>query len=220
MSLEEKEVLLKEIHHRVKNNLQIITSLLSLQSGKISDEYLLNEFKDCESRVKSMALIHEKLYRSSDLSRIDIGAYVESLTKYLIHSFNIDLTRINLELVVDPIFLNVDKAVPCGLIINELVSNSLKYAFPGESKGTILIKLERKDDNQLSLIVSDNGIGMSNNFDIKNMNSLGLQLVETLTRQLGASLDIQNNNGLVVKIVFNDSEKTGIGGSVCQEQKC
>ncbi|MCJ7813450.1 response regulator [bacterium] len=161
-SLQEKELLLKEIHHRVKNNLQVITSLLHLQSYHIKDPKTLEMFKESQDRVRSMALVHEKLYRSPDLAKIDFAQYIKSLTHGLYRSYSIDPKQIELKSKVEDVFLSIDMAVPCGLIVNELVSNSLKHGFPPqwEGKGRIGIVLRRKGDDQIELIVKDNGIGM------------------------------------------------------------
>jgi PAS domain S-box-containing protein len=174
-SLREKEVLLKEIHHRVKNNLQVITSLLNLQSRGIKDEDSREMFKDSQARVKSMALIHEKLYRSDDLARIDFADYVRSLVNYLTQSFRDGVTRVDIVHNVDNIHLSVDMAVPCGLIINELVSNSLKHAFGERSAGTIVIEFHSHNDSEMLLLVSDNGRGLPPDLNFRQTESLGLR---------------------------------------------
>jgi two-component sensor histidine kinase len=148
---------LKEIHHRVKNNLQIISSLLSLQSRHIQDPRALEVFKEGQSRVRSMALIHEKLYQSKDLARVDFSEYVRNLTAYLFRSYEINSGRVGLKIQVEDVLLAVDAAIPCGLIINELVSNSLKHAFAGGRSGEISITLRPEDEGWLTLIVADNG---------------------------------------------------------------
>ena len=179
-SLGEKEILLKEIHHRVKNNLQIIYSLLSLQSDHIQDELILDMFRDSKHRVRTMVLIHEKLYRSQDLSKIDFGEYVNALTTDLLNSYALSFSALNLKTRVDGVHLSVDTAVPCGLIVNELVTNCLKYAFPDAQEGEINIELQKNGGDEFTLIVGDNGIGFPKEFDFRNTDSLGLQLVNSL----------------------------------------
>ena len=201
-SLKEKEVLLKEIHHRVKNNLQIVSSLLKLQSGYIKDKEALELFKDSYNRVHSMALIHEKLYRTADLARIDATDYIRTLLSNLFSSYGVSSIAIKLNLDIDQIFLDVDTAIPCGLIINELVSNSLKYAFPNKESGEITISFKSIDNTHFNLNVSDNGIGISPDLDIEELESLGLQLVLNLIEQLSGIFDLDINNGTNFKIQF------------------
>lgn len=201
-SLKEKEVLLKEIHHRVKNNLQIVSSLLKLQSGYIKDKEALALFKDSYNRVHSMALIHEKLYRTADLARIDVGDYIRTLLSNLFSSYGVSSIAIKLNLEIDKIFLDVDTAIPCGLIINELVSNSLKYAFPHATSGEITISFKSVNNTHFALNVSDNGIGISSDIDIEELESLGLQLVLNLIEQLSGCFDLDVTNGTSFKIQF------------------
>jgi len=201
-SLKEKEVLLKEIHHRVKNNLQIISSLIYLQSKNIQDEGTLQLFQDSQNRVKSMALIHEKLYQSKDLARIDFDEYIKSLVNHLFYSYRINLATIKPQIDIDDISLSIDTAICCGIIINELVSNSLKHAFPAGKKGKIEIKLQRKYQNEYILVVKDNGIGLPENVDFKHTKSLGLQLVCNLTDQLNGLVELERNSGTTFRITF------------------
>ncbi len=207
--LGEKEVLLKEIHHRVKNNLQIISSLLYLNSKKIKDKDALNMFKESQNRVKSIALVHERLYRSHNLSKIDFKEYVQHLTNDLFKSYAVNSNGsrlIKMEINIRDIFINVELAVPCGLIINEIISNSLKYAFPEngteEKEGIIKINFNKNEEDEFDLTVSDNGIGMPEGINEKKKLSLGLQLVETLVNQLEGTLEICSDNGAVFKIKF------------------
>lgn len=204
-SLEEKEVLLKEIHHRVKNNMQVISSLLSLQSKHISNKELLAMFKESQNRVRSMALIHEKLYRSKDFTHIDFGEYVKGLTREIYHSLHIGSNHIKIDFDVNDIFVSIDQAVPCGLIINELVTNSLKYAFPDDFKKERNIKIIMQVKNGLAtLLISDNGIGMKEEIKPGKSESLGLNLVEILAcDQLEGDLDIQREDGTQFTIRFN-----------------
>lgn len=200
-SLVEKEVLLKEIHHRVKNNLQIISSLLSLQSGYIEDQQTLEILKAGENRIASMALIHEQLYQSQDLAKIDFPDYIQNLVANLFSSYDVSSEKIILHSNIERILLSLDIAIPCGLIINELISNSLKHAFPNNKKGNIYIKLSAIDD-RYHLSIRDDGVGLPKNIDPNNTDSLGLQIVAALTQQLEGSLDIHSHNGTEFKIKF------------------
>lgn len=201
-SLKEKEVLLKEIHHRVKNNLQVISSLLKLQSAYIKDEQALGLFIDSYNRVKSMALIHEKLYQSSTLAKINAYDYINNLADNLFRSYSVSSASVELNMEIDRIELDIDTAIPCGLIINELVSNSLKYAFSGRTKGEININFLQQSNNNITLSVSDNGVGLPPDFDIEKVNSLGLQLVYNLTNQLDGELEIKCDSGTFFQINF------------------
>ena len=195
-SLREKEVLLKEIHHRVKNNLQVTSSLLKLQSGHIQDPQALAMFSESQNRIRSMALVHEKLYQSSDLSRIDFSDYVHSLTDLLFRSYSVDRNRIHLRVEGDRTFLSVETAVPCGLIVNELLSNCLKHAFPDKRPGEIRVRItESTSGESLTLTVADNGIGLPPGLELEQTETLGLQLVRTLTRQLSGQLQFAGNEG-------------------------
>jgi GAF domain-containing protein len=202
LSLKEKEVLLKEIHHRVKNNLQIITSLLNLQSAQIKDAETLTMFRESQARVRSMALIHEKLYQSKDLARIDFDGYVRDLMVYLFRSYAANPDLIQTEIDTPNIYLSIDTAIPCGLIISELVTNSMKYAFPNGRRGKIYIGLHAHDDGNLTLEVSDNGIGFADGFDWRESDSLGLQLVSTLTSQLHGKIEVNGKGGASFRITF------------------
>ncbi len=199
-SLKEKEVLLKEVHHRVKNNLQIISSLLNLQSKYIKDDQALEMFKESRNRIRSMTLIHEKLYRSRDLANIDVADYIQNLSSNLFRSYSAG--RVNLRTQVDDILLGVDTAIPCGLIINELVSNSLKHAFPNK-QGEIFVNLHR-DNGKFTLIVRDNGVGFPEQLDFRNTDSLGLQLVCTLTDQLDGEIELKRSEGTEFRITFGE----------------
>lgn len=204
-SLAEKEVLLKEIHHRVKNNLQIIWSLLNLQCESVRDLPSLSAFRDSQSRVESMALVHELLYQSGDLARIDFNKYLDVLTADLIASYAIRPEDITLKIPFNEIFLSVELALPCGLIITELVSNSLKHAFP-TGKGQISIDFEERSDGDMVLTIADNGIGLPQNIDFRNAQSLGLQLVNGLAGQLNGSIEARRSSGTEFKIAFHESK--------------
>jgi two-component sensor histidine kinase/ligand-binding sensor domain-containing protein len=200
-SLEEKEVLLKEIHHRVKNNMQVISSMLRLQAGYIDDARALELFQESQNRVKSMALIHEKLYQSQDLARIDFADYLRNLTSHLFRSYS-GRSDITLNLEVSDVRLGVDVGIPCGLIVNELVSNALKHAFPNGRSGQITVSLQRTDDTYV-LSVKDDGVGFPKDVDFRDSPSLGLQLVNTLTTQLEGEVElISNGQGTEFRITF------------------
>ena len=209
-SLKEKEALLKEIHHRVKNNMQIISSLLSLQSRYIKDKESFGVFKESQNRVKSMAMIHERLYNSKGLSKIDFREYVENLVYDLFYSYGINQNFIKIEIDTDDISLNVDTAIPCGLILNELVTNSIKYAFPGEEckhkECKIYIKLHRNSENFL-LIVGDNGTGLPEDVDLEHTETLGLRLVRSLVDQIDGTIELHRDGKTEFKIIFNQIEQ-------------
>ena len=202
-SLKEKELMLREIHHRVKNNLQIISSLLKLQATYITDPIALEYFRVSQDRVKSMALIHQQLYRSTDLSSIDFGDYLRNLTTHLFQAYGANEKNIVLNIEANNIFIGIDSAIPCGLLINELISNSLKHAFPGSKRGKILIKMESIGDNRFVLTVSDDGIGFPEDLDFKNTKSLGMQLVITLTEQIDATIELIRDKGTTFRISFS-----------------
>jgi PAS domain S-box-containing protein len=204
-SLREKEVLLQEIHHRVKNNLQVISSLLDLQSQHIEDRATLEVFRESCNRVKSMALVHEKLYESRDCAKIKFAEYVESLTSYLFQAYAGSAENITLELDIDEVTLNINTAIPCGLIISELISNALKYAFPNNRAGGIHVALHSPSDDNFILVVKDTGIGFPINFNLKCVKSLGLQLVNILTNQLEGSLELDRSVGTEFRIRFSET---------------
>ena len=208
-SLREKEVMLKEIHHRVKNNLQVISSLLDLQSEHVGDKRVQGLFLETRTRVRSMAFVHEQLYQATDLARIDFVDYIEQLTRYLSQSYRQYAGRVTLQLELSPLLLSVETAVPLGLIINELVSNALKYAFPIPKTGFILIRLDPSDaENQLCLIVEDNGIGLPDHIDFRRSPSLGLTIVMTLIDQLRATIrHLRLDPGTRFEIIFSTMEK-------------
>ena len=208
-SLREKEVLLREIHHRVKNNLQVISSLLHLQSRHIKDKQILKIFEECRQRIKSMALIHEELYQSKNMDRLDFAQYIRKLSAALFRSYGASSVTLRLKIDAKDISPDIDTAIACGLIINELVSNSLKYAFPQpvclsppagragaersgpkDRKDEISIVLRSNGNGIFTLVVSDNGVGMPKNLDFRNTTSLGLQLVCTLTEQLQGTIEL------------------------------
>jgi two-component sensor histidine kinase len=206
-SLHVKEVLLKEIHHRVKNNLQVVSSLLSLQAGQTDDQLATALLNDSQNRVKAMALIHENLYQSSDLGRINFTDYVNGLLQFLIPAYQ-TAGQVAFQAQAEDIWLSLDCAVPCGLIINELVSNALKHAFPGGLDGLVQVEMHR-DGEQFTLSVKDNGIGLPAGFNFRNTTSLGLQLVRSLAYQLDGSVEMLDGVGTAVKITFPAQDGDG-----------
>jgi PAS domain S-box-containing protein len=201
-SLVEKEVLLKEIHHRVKNNLQIISTLLDLQSDSIRDEEAIRSFRESQDRIKAMALIHERLYESPDIASIDFCRYIGDLSVNLFNSYQTDPGRVSLKVDCGDISMGIDRAIPCGLIVNELVSNALKHAFPDGRQGEISIRLHAGDDGMIRLTVSDNGKGLPPGVDFRKTSTLGMQLVNMLARQLGGQLSLESASGTAFTIDF------------------
>jgi len=206
-SLAEKEVLLKEVHHRVKNNLQIISTLLDLQTESIHDDQALKSFRDSQDRIKAMALIHERLYRSRDLASIDFAEYVNNLAGFLFHSYVQDPEQISLRTDVGDVVLEIDEAIPCGLIINELITNCLKHGFPEGRKGEIAIICHVGSNGLVTLEVADTGIGLPAGFDLRTAGSLGLQIVAMLVRQLRGSVEMRSCNGASFIISFASNSR-------------
>ncbi len=246
-SLKEKEVLLKEIHHRVKNNLQVVSSLLKLQSGHLKNaqeniqettqnqqalnpihrsiDAFIDAFKDSQNRVRAMALVHEKLYQSDDLAQADFGSYVSSLVQDLLRSYRTSTEPVQIRSAIHEVYLSLDRAIPCGLIINELVSNALKYAFPAGAAGEIDIQLYPDGEDRYILIVQDNGVGFNSSaplpdtlqynrqynrqhnrqHNLQQASTLGLQIVYSLTQQLGGTVSCESHPGTSFRITFADS---------------
>ena len=204
-SLNEKEMLLKEIYHRVKNNLMIISSLLNLQSRYIKDEESKNIFKESQNRARSMALIHERLYQSTDLKRIDFGEYIRTLANDLYNTYVLDKNLITLNINVDDVKLDINTSIPLGLIVNELITNSLKHAFPHGKSGEINIQFHTLEDKYL-LEVKDNGIGFPKEINYQNTNSLGLRLINSLTEQIDGEIQFNNKSGTSFKIIFTEEK--------------
>jgi two-component sensor histidine kinase len=202
VSAREKEVLLKEVHHRVKNNLQVIASLLYLQGRHARDEELAGLLMESRDRVYSMALIHEKLYRSHSLARIDFGDYVATLTRALSSSLGIEPARVEIETQAAGVLLDVEAAMPCALIVNELVTNALKHAFPGQCRGHIRVSFQKASPERWELEVSDDGVGLPADFDPRRASTLGMQLVRSLTEQLRGTLELVPKDGTHVRIRF------------------
>ncbi len=201
-SLQEKDVLLKEVYHRVKNNLQIISSLLSLQTRTVTDPTTLDVLNDSQNRVRSMALIHEKLYQSDNLAQVNFREYLHSLVPSLLRSYHHSGGAISLQLDAEDIPLPLESAIPCGLIVNELVTNALKYAFPGERSGTLRVELHRNAEQMNLLLVADDGVGLPPGLDVHHASSLGLQLVNSLVAQLEGSLACDCQAGAAFVISF------------------
>jgi PAS domain S-box-containing protein len=205
-SLDEKEVLLREIHHRVKNNIQIISSLLSLQSQHIKDTRYIEMVKESQNRIKSMALIHEKLYQSENLANINFDKYIKTLLQGLVRSYGVNAARISVRTEIEDVSLDIDTAIPCGLIINELVSNALKHAFPGTRKGEIAVLL-CSDNEHITLTVTDNGVGIPDDVDIRTTTSLGLHLVTLLAEgQLDGEITVERTKGTAFHITFEKAK--------------
>ncbi|WOF17177.1 PAS domain S-box protein [Methanoplanus sp. FWC-SCC4] len=205
-SLHEKNALLKEVHHRVKNNLQVINSLLELQSGNISDEYILSLFRESESRVNSMALVHEIMYDSGNFSRINIADYTRSLVLETL-SGKKGFLRINVDFILDDIFFDLDHAVPYGLLINEMTSNAVKHAFKGKSEGNITVKLRKKDNGNIILEFRDNGTGIPDEETLYASKGIGLSLIKGLTRQLKGEISIERESGTKYTIEMEKPEE-------------
>ncbi|MBD2461352.1 PAS domain S-box protein [Oscillatoria sp. FACHB-1407] len=201
-SLHEKELLLKEVHHRVKNNMQVISSIFSLQSQHTTDPDTLTILADSQNRIRSMALIHEKLYQSNSLAKIDFADYVRSLMQNLFSTHRDQANKVQLNLDISDVPLNIDTAIPCGLILNELVSNSLKHAFKEKQSGEIMITFMNSTQEHVHLVVKDNGTGLPSNLNIYQTDSLGLRLIRALSRQLNGKWELYNNGGTVFTIVF------------------
>lgn len=206
ISLAEKEVLLKEIHHRVKNNMQVVSSLVALQADESEDAATREIFREIAQRVRSMAMVHEKLYQSADLARIDFADYVQSLLNYLWNAHGTSASGIRLELDLQPVSLPVNAAIPCGLILNELIANALKHAFRGRENGKVTVALHDGEKGRVRLCVSDNGSGLPAGFEWRKANSLGLRLVQMLARQLSAAVDVSGEKGTRFTIKFQGAD--------------
>ena len=206
-SLKEKEILLDEIHHRVKNNLQIISSLLGLNSRRLKSEELRGTIQDMRNRIQSLSLVHDKLYRSGNLAAVDIGDYLTSLINQLVSSYTPDPNRIKVRVDVDRVFFGLDHAVPCALIVTELITNSLKYAFPDAASGEIRAIIQKSSGNDYLMEIGDNGKGLPHEIDLNNPINLGLRIVKVLARQLDARMQIGRNEGTTYRFVFPAGEE-------------
>lgn len=200
-SLREKEVLIKEVHHRVKNNLNIIYSLLNLQSKRIKDENLMKIFANSKNRIKAMVIVHEHLYKSEDLAEIKFNEYINNLVDHLFSSYH-QISDIKPVIEVEPLVVDIEIAIPCGLLINELITNSFKHAFPDDRNGEINIQLYQDKAEKLHLSIWDNGIGIAADIDWKNNSSMGFKLVQILSKQLQAKLEFDFNTGTAFHLTF------------------
>jgi len=206
-SLREKEVLLKEVHHRVKNNLQLITSLLNLQADRLADVRLKDILKDNQTRIKSMALVHEELYQSEDLSWVNFGDYLRRLTFGLIQTYGKAGKAIEVQFdVEEDVRLGIDAAIPCGLLVNELLTNALAHAFAGRAGGKVTVRFAR-DETKCMLGVADDGIGLPESIDVHTTETLGLHLVSTLAEQLRGSLSVRRGDGTSFLLEFEEQKK-------------
>jgi PAS domain S-box-containing protein len=213
-SLREKEALLKEIHHRVKNNLQVTSSLLRLQAASIADPAAREMFEETEGRIRSMALVHEKLYQSTDLSKIDLADYVRSLAELLFRSSAMTPENVTIDVTGREIFLAIDEAVPCGLIVNELLSNALKHAFSHKRRGRIEVHLNERADGHIFMSVRDNGVGLPSDFDLNRTETLGLQLVQGLIRQIDGTIAVRPRaDGAEFDVIFPGKRGTNVVGA-------
>lgn len=197
----EKEWLLKEMHHRVKNNLQIVISLLNIQSAYLDNEDALMAIQNSQNRMQAMSIIHQKLYQSENLANINMHWYIYELIDYIKDCFNIK-DEIHFILDIEKVYLDVSQAVPLGLIINEAINNAIKYAFPLKNKGNVLVILKNTGGDNYKLIIADNGVGIAENFDGVERNSLGMNLIMGLSDQIDGTFDIINDDGLQIKIIF------------------
>ncbi|MGC9950674.1 MAG: histidine kinase dimerization/phosphoacceptor domain -containing protein [Bryobacteraceae bacterium] len=209
-SLQEKEVLLREVHHRVKNNLQVICSMLRLQERNLQDQTLLQALKECRERVMAMAMLHDQLHRAKDFSNIDLGEYIRNLAASLFSSYGVNSADIGLRLDVEDVPVLVDTAIPCGLIVNELVSNSLRHAFPEGRKGHISLGLHARPPGSVEILIADDGRGFSESPPTASTRSLGLWLVDLLAGQIGAAVERSHNAGTQYRLVFQEAGQASL----------
>ena len=209
-ALKEKEVLLQEVHHRVKNNLQVISSMLNLQKSFVKDPETLNLLEESTNRIATMSFIHESLYRNTDFANISFAEYLQRLSANLIQSYSRSGCEVVLQTVFDEVYLSLEQAIPCGLITNELVSNSLKYAFPDRAQGTITLRIQHVEGGAVELEVSDDGVGLPPGMDFAKNDSLGVYLVQALTEQIDGELVVtsvdQGRKGCSFLVRFTPSE--------------
>jgi PAS domain S-box-containing protein len=201
-SLKQKEVLLQEIHHRVKNNMQIMMSLLRLQTEGVDNPVMQEKIREYSNRIQTMSLIHQKLYQTKNFSEVNFGEYILTLVNQLFKVYSVPPDKIRVVPDLQDVILDVKQAIPCGLLVNELISNVLKHAFPHEKKGEMLIELSRMDDGRTSLQVRDTGVGVPPDFDIKTSDSLGMQLIDDLTMEIGGVMELDHSRGCCFKILF------------------
>lgn len=200
-SLKEKEMLLKEIHHRVKNNLQIISSIVNLQSSYLNDHHTLGVFRETQSRINAIALLHQKIYESRLLSSIDFSIYLKDITTSIFNTFNANAEKVELEFDIQNIDVDIDYGIYLGLVLNELITNALKHAFPDERKGKIFISVKQKE--KIEIVVQDDGIGFPANYDITESDSLGMQIISSMIEQMDGEIIIEKNPGTKFKILLD-----------------
>jgi two-component sensor histidine kinase len=200
-SLKEKDAMLREIHHRVKNNLQVITSLLNLQNSRVANQELKRLIQESQDRIQAMALVHEMLYRSQNLAEIDLPKYLSELAQYLLRAYGNPGVEIDLQLQLSPAYIGLEKMIPCGLLVNEVITNSLKYAFLGRQRGVISLELA-EDAGQIHLVIADDGVGMSQALEDQVSTTLGSKLILVLVEQLGANLEVHTDPGTRYSLKF------------------
>ncbi len=205
-ALQQKDLLLKEVHHRVKNNLQVIHSLLDLQALKMMDSDVVDVLRDSQNRIRSMSLIHQTLYQSQNFARVDFQRFLGELLPRLTESYGARSRQVHINVQARDVKLPINEAIPCGLIVNELVSNALKHGFPNDQSGTVLVEISQNEEQVVELSISDDGRGISPEMDLTRSDSLGLQLVHLLTRQLHGQLDVQRSNPTRFTLTFRMSE--------------
>jgi PAS domain S-box-containing protein len=202
-SLREKDILLREIHHRVKNNMQVIIGLLDLQASSSGNPELMEMLNKGQSRIRSMALVHEKLYASKDFTRINLAGYLRTLSQDLFQSYKINPGKIDLIIQTDGVYVDINKAIPCGLVLNELISNVLKHAFPGDRQGELQIIIREEKNTEMEIVVRDNGMGLPDDVDIHQPRTMGLNLVNGLVKkQLKGQMEVRRDNGTEIRIKF------------------
>jgi two-component sensor histidine kinase len=216
-SLADKDVLMREIHHRAKNNLAVISSLLGIQSSRMEDEKSREVFRESQRRVRSMSLIHERLYRSGDMKGLGLSEYIRDLAADLFRTYNVSSSRVRLVTDIPDVALDVDTIIPCGLIVNELISNSLKHAFPAGREGELKLTLERAGEDEYLLVVKDDGRGLPDEFDVNRTGTMGMSIVTSLTNQLNGSIEVGGGPGAEFRVLFrertpDDRDSYGIPG--------
>jgi PAS domain S-box-containing protein len=205
-NLKEKDILLRELYHRTKNNMQVITSMLSMQARKSDNDEIRSLFKEVNNRIRSMSLVHQKLYESQDLSRINLKDYIQDLVKLLAQTYSLSSNNITFKFELEDLFIMIDTAVPLGLIINELISNVFKHAFPDEAKGILNIHLYKEDNNKINIVIKDNGIGIPIGLDLRKNDTMGLRTMFILAEhQLKGNVTYESKNGLQWHIAYNDT---------------
>jgi two-component sensor histidine kinase len=211
-ALAEKQALLMEIHHRVRNNLQVVISMLNIQARGMPDARMREAFMQVQNRIHSMALVHDGLYKSKNMASVDIGGYAERLGQHLLCALDVDPGRISIEMTAKELSLGIDTAVPLGLILNELLTNSIRHAFPDGRKGKISMTLDKTDEGMYWLTYSDDGVGLPRGIDIANAGTVGLQMVALLASQLSGALEIDRNGGTTIKLFFFSQPEYGAKG--------